>query len=209
MVSGNSTSSCMGGVAAVSVSSNCQAPAWMRWPRIARRRLAVLSTTVIVMGAVILYLSTIRQSRSSPSYTLKSQEDMSVNSGRMIVKSSMARSFVTLLPVGILKFTTNSAGMDRLWVVAHQRERASVLRMQITWHGVSTMNSQNTVSNHCDEPGSIWIGPICPIRFVIMKAFQYSICRLTHPCQKLPRSRCLGVGQVALSLRMVRHSFRN
>jgi hypothetical protein len=99
MVSGNSNSSCMGGVAAVSVSSNCQAPARMRWPRIARRRLAVLSTTVIVMGAVILYLSTIRQSRSSPSYTIKSQEDISVNSGRMIVKSSMARSFATLLPV--------------------------------------------------------------------------------------------------------------
>ena len=31
---------------------------------------------------------------------LKSQEDISVNSGRMIVTSSMARSFATLLPVG-------------------------------------------------------------------------------------------------------------
>jgi hypothetical protein len=33
------------------------------------------------------------------------------------------------------------------------------------------MNSQSIASNHCDEPGSIWIGPICPIRFVIMRAF--------------------------------------
>src|SRR6266478_5697127 len=105
----------------------------------------------------------------------------------------------------ILKSTTNSAGIDHLCVVAHQRcfgrqgisgvrECGSVLRMQITWHGVSTMNSQSTVSNHCDELGGIWIGPICPIRFAIMRAFLYSICPLTHPCQKLQRSRCSGVG---------------
>ena len=100
MVSGNSNSPGKGGIAAVCVSSSCQAPAWMRSPRIARTCLAVLSTTVIVMGAVILYLSTIRQSRSSPAYTFKSQEVISVNPGRMIVKSSMARSFLTLLPVG-------------------------------------------------------------------------------------------------------------
>src|SRR5206468_7376346 len=72
----------------------------MRSPRIARTCLAVLSATVIVMGAVILYLSTIRQSRSSPSYTFKSEEVRAVNSGRIIVKSSMARSFLTLLPSG-------------------------------------------------------------------------------------------------------------
>src|SRR6266404_157864 len=71
----------------------------MRSPRIARTCLPVLSTMVIVRGAVILYLSTIRQSRSSPSYTLRSQEVISVNPGRMIVKSSMTHSFLTLLPV--------------------------------------------------------------------------------------------------------------
>jgi hypothetical protein len=100
MVRGNSNSPSMGGVGKVCVSSNCQAPAWMRSPRIARTCLAVLSTTVIVTGVVILYLSTIRQSRLSPSYNFKLQEDISVNSGRMIVKSSMARGFATLLPVG-------------------------------------------------------------------------------------------------------------
>jgi SagB-type dehydrogenase family enzyme len=29
------------------------------------------------------------------------------------------------------------------------------------------MNSQSIASNHCDELDGIWIGPICPIRFVI------------------------------------------
>ena len=100
VVSGNLNSPSMGGVAAVGVSCNCQAPAWMRSPRIARTCLAALSTTVIVMGVVILYLSTIRQSRYSPSYAFKSQEVISGNGGRMIVKSSMACGVATLLSVG-------------------------------------------------------------------------------------------------------------
>ena len=100
MVSGNLNSPSMGGVAAVGVSCNRQAPAWMRSPRIARTCLAALSTTVIVMGVVILYLSTIRQSRYSPSYAFKSQEVISGNAGRMIVKSSMACGVATLLSVG-------------------------------------------------------------------------------------------------------------
>src|SRR5439155_11652688 len=52
------------------------------------------------MGAVILYLSTIRHSRSSPSYTFNSQAAMSVNSGRTIVKSSIPCGISTVLPVG-------------------------------------------------------------------------------------------------------------
>ena len=101
MVSGNLNSPSMGGgVAAVGVSCNRQAPAWMRSPRISRTCLAALSTTVIVMGVVILYLSTIRQSRYSPSYAFKSQEVISGNAGRMIVKSSMACGVATLLSGG-------------------------------------------------------------------------------------------------------------
>src|SRR5438034_941940 len=62
--------------------------------------LALLSSTLIAMGAVILYLSTIRHSRSSPSYTFNSQAAMSVNSGRTIVKSSIPCGISTVLPVG-------------------------------------------------------------------------------------------------------------
>jgi hypothetical protein len=54
------------------------------------------------MGAVILYLSTIRQSRSSPSYTFNSQAAILVNSGRMIVKSSISCGILILFPAGYI-----------------------------------------------------------------------------------------------------------
>jgi hypothetical protein len=73
------------------------------------------------MGAVILYLSTIRQSRSSPSYTFKSQEVISGNSGRTIVKSSIACGIATLLPVDTEQSDSRVydgfCGMDHLYVV--------------------------------------------------------------------------------------------
>src|SRR5882672_8088777 len=57
---------------------------------VARMHLAWLSTTLIAMGASILYRSIIRHSRSSPSCISNPQVAMSVNSGRTIVKSSIS-----------------------------------------------------------------------------------------------------------------------
>jgi hypothetical protein len=100
-VSGGSTSLSMGGVNAVGSSSNCQPAASERLPRIARTHLALLSTTLIAMGAVILYLSSICHSRSSPSYTFNSHSAVSVHSERTIVKSSIFCAISTVLAAGL------------------------------------------------------------------------------------------------------------
>ncbi len=69
------------------------------------------------MGAVILYLSTIRHSRSSPSYTFNSQSAMSVKSGRTIVKSSIPCGISTVLPLAQNPRNLKSAGEYYLGVV--------------------------------------------------------------------------------------------
>src|SRR2546427_9453782 len=53
------------------------------------------------MGAVLLYISTIRHSRSSPSYTFNSHSAVSVHSERTIVKSSIFCAISTVLAAGL------------------------------------------------------------------------------------------------------------
>jgi len=101
IVSGGSTSLSMGGVTAVGSSSNRQPAASERLPRIARTHLALLSTTLIAMGAVILYLSSICHSRSSPSYTFNSHSAVSAHSQRTIVKSSISCAISAVLAPGL------------------------------------------------------------------------------------------------------------
>jgi hypothetical protein len=83
------------------------------------RELPEGSTTLIATGAVILYLWTIRHSRSSPSYTCNSQAAMSVKfreNDRQGIDS--LRHFQLSSPLAHnhrdLKSTTKSAGEDYL-----------------------------------------------------------------------------------------------
>ena len=98
MVSGNSGSSPNGGFTEGVSSSNCQTVVGPRLPRSVRTHLALLSTTLIAMGAVSLYRSTIRHSRSSPPYISNLQVAISVHSERTIVKSSIPCGISAVLP---------------------------------------------------------------------------------------------------------------